>query len=197
MSGELAGGHVATEYLIAAGHRRIGFVNGEPWMEASKDRLKGHRRALATADLPFDPSLVCDGDWMSGTGFDAALSLMACARPPTAIFWANNLMTVGVLEALKSLGLLVPDDISLMSYDDQEISRHTHPPLTTVLLPNYEMGRSAVESLLNEIHQDHATHQNTGQKTRRLLFKVECPVVERQSVQRVASTMSHDEEFIR
>lgn len=188
--GELAGGHAATEYLIAAGHQRIGFVNGEPWMEASKDRLKGYRRALATADLPFDPSLVRDGDWMSGTGFDATLSLMAHARPPTAIFCANDLMAVGALEALKSLGLRVPDDISLMGYDDQEISRHTHPPLTTVLLPNYEMGRSAVESLLNEIHQGHSAHQNSGQKTRRLLLKVECPVVERQSVQHLASAIS-------
>jgi LacI family transcriptional regulator len=182
--GELSGGHAATEHLINAGHERIGFINGEPWMEAAKDRLKGYRRALATADLPYDPALVRDGDWMSGTGFDATLSLMAQPRPPTAIFCANDLMAVGALEALKTLNLRVPDDVSLMGYDDQEISRHTHPPLTTVLLPNYEMGRSAVDSLLGEIHQTHGTY-NSGSKSRRLLLKVDCPLVERQSVARI------------
>lgn len=180
--GELSGGHTATEHLIKAGHQRIAFVNGEPWMEAAKDRLKGYRRALATADIAFDAALVRDGDWMSGTGFDATLSLMAQARPPTAIFCANDLMAVGALEALKSLNLRVPEDVSLMGYDDQEISRHTHPPLTTVLLPNYEMGRCAVESLLNEIHHGPSGDGSTGNKPRRLLLKVDCPIVERQSI---------------
>jgi LacI family transcriptional regulator len=146
--GEVGGGHAATEYLIAQGHSRIGYINGEPWMEAAKDRLKGYKRALATADLPFDPALVRDGDWMSGTGFDATLALMRAPRPPTALFCANDLMALGALEALKQLGLRVPEDVSVMGYDDQEISRHTHPPLTTMVLPNYDMGRAAVEALL-------------------------------------------------
>ncbi len=180
--GELSGGHAATEHLIGAGHQRIAFINGESWMEAAKDRLKGYRRALATADIAYDAALVRDGDWMSGSGFDATLSLMAQARPPTAIFCANDLMAVGALEALKSLNLRVPDDVSLMGYDDQEISRHTHPPLSTVLLPNYEMGRCAVESLLNEIHNNQPVYAGSSHKPRRLLLKVDCPVVERQSV---------------
>ncbi len=180
--GELSGGHAATDQLIAAGHKRIGYINGEPWMEASKDRLKGYRRALATADLAFDPAMVRDGDWMASTGFDATLSLMAEAKPPTGIFCANDLMAVGAIEAVKSLGLRVPEDVSIMGYDDQEISRHTRPPLTTVLLPNYEMGRSAVESLLHEVHQTEAAYGAQGSKARRLLLKIDCPVVERQSV---------------
>lgn len=179
---ELAGGHTATDHLIAAGHKRIGYINGEPWMEAAKDRLRGYRRALATADLVFDPAMVRDGDWMSSTGFDATVSLMAEPRPPTAIFCANDLMAVGAMEALKSLNLRVPQDVSVMGYDDQEISRHTHPPLTTVLLPNYEMGRSAIESLMHEIHPSDATHGNQSSKARRLLLKVDCPLVERLSV---------------
>jgi LacI family transcriptional regulator len=180
--GELSGGHTATDYLIAAGHKRIGFINGEPWMEAAKDRLKGYRRALATADLAFDPAMVRDGDWMSSTGFEATLSLMAEARPPTAIFCANDLMAVGSIEALKNLDLQVPQDVSVMGYDDQEISRHTRPPLTTVLLPNYEMGRSAVDSLMHEMHPHDANDNAQNSKSRRLLLKVDCPLVERQSV---------------
>lgn len=173
--GEVSGGHTATEHLIAQGHTRIGFINGEPWMEAAKDRLKGYQRALATADLPYDPALVRDGDWMSGTGFDATLQLMQQPRPPTALFCANDLMALGALEALKQLGLRVPDDVSVMGYDDQEISRHTHPPLTTVVLPNYEMGRVAVETLLR-------LEAGGAEETRRWLTKIECPLVVRETV---------------
>lgn len=179
--GEVAGGHAATERLIAAGHQRIGFINGEAWMEAAQDRYKGYRRALATADLPFDATLVRDGDWMSGTGFDATLSLMAGPRPPTALFCANDLMALGALEALKQLGKRVPDEVALIGYDDQEISRHTHPPLTTMVLPNYEMGRAAVEALLALVQR-----REGEPSSRRQLLKIDCPLVERETVQRRA-----------
>jgi LacI family transcriptional regulator len=179
--GEIGGGHSATEHLIAQGHTRIGFINGEPWMEAAQDRLKGYRRALATADLPFDAALVCDGDWMSGSGFDSAMSLLKQQRPPTAIFCANDLMALGALEAVKQLGLQVPQDVSVMGYDDQEISRHTHPPLTTVVLPNYEMGRVAVETLIS------LAQTKAPQKTRFAMIKIDCPLVLRQSVARRAA----------
>jgi LacI family transcriptional regulator len=176
---EVAGGHTGTDHLIAAGHSRIGFINGEPWMEAAKDRLKGYRRALATADLPFDPDLVRDGDWMSSTGFDATLALMRLQRPPTAIFCANDLMALGALEALAQLGLRVPEDVAVLGYDDQEISRHTHPPLTTMVLPNYEMGRAAVEALLAE-----ARLPAEQRGSRRSLIKIDGPLVERETVRR-------------
>lgn len=175
--GEVAGGHTATEYLILQGHTRIAFINGEPWMEAAQDRFKGYRRALATADLPFDPALVKDGDWMSGSGFDGTLQLMQLERPPTAIFCANDLMALGALEALKQLGRRVPEDVSVMGYDDQEISRHTHPPLTTLVLPNYEMGQAAVEALMRLTQPD-----ALPARTRRTLTKIDGPLVLRESV---------------
>ena len=180
--GEVGGGHAATDHLIGAGHSRIGFINGEPWMEASKDRLKGYRRALATADLPFDPALVRDGDWMNSGGFDGTMALMALPRPPSAIFCANDLMAIGAFEALAQLGKKVPEDVSLIGYDDQEISRHTHPPLTTMVLPNYEMGRAAVEALLAESASADAGPRASGH--RRALTKIDCPLVERESVRR-------------
>ena len=180
--GEVGGGHTATEYLINAGHTRIGFINGEAWMDAAKDRSKGYRTALATADLPFDPRLVRDGDWMSGTGFEQTLSLMAEPRPPTAIFCANDLMALGALEALKQLGLKAPDDVAIMGYDDQEIARHTHPPLTTVLLPNYEMGRWAVDTLIAEAGSPEDAATQGAHRKRHI--KMECPLVVRESVGR-------------
>jgi LacI family transcriptional regulator len=175
--GEVAGGHSATDHLIGAGHKRIGFINGEPWMEAAQDRFKGYRRALATADLPFDQTLVREGDWMSGTGFECTLSLMNEKRPPTAIFCANDLMALGALEALKQLGKRIPEDVALIGYDDQEISRHTHPPLTTMLLPNYEMGRAAVEALLSLCREGAG-----AASAKRQIIKIDCPLVERDTV---------------
>ncbi len=170
---ELIGGHIATEHLIDAGHRRIAFINGEAWMDAAQDRLRGYRRALASADLSFDPALVREGDWQVSTGYECTLSLMKQARPPTAIFCANDLMAVGCIEALEHLGLQVPADVSVIGYDDQEIARQTHPPLTTLVLPNYEMGRLAAETLLAEVAEP---------QVRRRRLKVDGRVVERQTV---------------
>jgi LacI family transcriptional regulator len=174
---EVTGGHTATEYLLNAGHRRIGYVNGEPWQDASRDRLKGYRMALSTADLPYAAELVREGDWSSGSGFEQTLSLMRQPNPPTAIFCANDLMALGAIEALKQLGLRVPEDVSVLGYDDQEIARHTHPSLSTVVLPNYELGRWAVETLLQEEH-----NRAAGAPVRRRTVKLDGPLVERASV---------------
>ena len=171
--GEVAGGHAATDVLIRAGHRRIGYVNGEASMEASRHRLRGYRQALATADLPFDPDLMREGNWQPISGYEAARELMSLKRPPTAIFCANDLMAVGAYEALHELGLRIPDDVAVMGYDDREIAQHLHPPLTTVLLPHFEMGSIAAEILLDAA---------SGSAIRPRQIKVECPIVRRGSV---------------
>jgi LacI family transcriptional regulator len=171
--GEVGGGHAATDLLIDAGHRRIGYVNGEASMEASRHRFRGYRQALATADLPFDPDLVREGNWQPLSGYEAARDLMRLKRPPTAIFCANDLMAVGCYEALHELGLRIPDDVAVMGYDDREIAQHLHPPLTTVLLPHFEMGSIAAEMLLD------AASGSTGRPRQ---IKVECPIVRRGSV---------------
>ncbi|MGS0896093.1 LacI family DNA-binding transcriptional regulator [Burkholderia stagnalis] len=181
---EVAGGHTATDYLVNAGHRRIGYINGEPWQDAAKDRMKGYRAALATADIPFAPELVRNGDWSSGTGFEHALSLLSEPKPPSAIFCANDLMALGAIEAVKQLGLRVPDDVSILGYDDQESARHTHPPLSTVVLPNYELGRWAVETLLQE-----EQNRRVGIPVRRRAIKLDGPLVERGSVKAVVTEM--------
>jgi LacI family transcriptional regulator len=176
---ELAGGHAATEHLLSKGHTRVAFINGEPWMEAAKDRLKGYRRALATHDIAFDPQLVRDGDWNASSGYAATRELMRLERAPTAIFCANDLMAIGALDALHELGLTVPQQVAVIGYDDQEIAQHTRPPLSTVLLPNYEAGRSAVESLIETASRDPSPkHQSTGKGR---LIKIECPLVVRES----------------
>ena len=171
--GEVAGGHSATDVLIRAGHRRIGYVNGEASMEASRHRLRGYRQALATADLPSDPELVREGNWEPRSGYEATRALMALPHPPTAIFCANDLMAVGCYEALRELGLRIPDDVAVIGYDDREIAPHLHPPLTTVLLPHFEMGSIAAEWLIDAA---------AGSEPKPRQIKVECPIVMRKSV---------------
>jgi LacI family transcriptional regulator len=171
---EIAGGQRSTRYLIENGHRRIATITGEIWMEAAQDRLKGYRRALATADIPFDPALVVEGDWSASAGYDATRQLLALPQPPTAIFCQNDRTAIGCYEALKEAGLDIPTDMSVVGYDDEEISRHLHPRLTTSILPHRAMGQWIVEQLSEFV---------PGQG-RYPLVKLECPLVERDSVSR-------------
>ena len=176
---EVAGGFNATEYLIKNGHRRIAFINGEPWMDAAAERLKGYRQALATYDIPFDADLVRDGDWLPLKGYHAARELLSAPRLPDAILCANDLMALGAMEAASELGLIVPKDISIMGYDDQELARYTHPPLTTLVLPNYEMGCQAAQTLIDMVI--------AGKSLRAGLIKIDGPVVARGSVRNLLS----------
>lgn len=171
--GEVAGGFAATNYLTSLGHRRIGFINGEPWMDAAIDRLKGYKQALATADIAFDESLVRDGDWLPLRGYEAALDLLSMQNRPSAIFCGNDLMAIGVMEAAAEMGLSVPGELSVMGYDDQELARYTHPPLSTLVLPNYEMGQKAAELLI-----DMAVH---GKALKPMTMKIDGPLVPRSS----------------
>lgn len=170
---EIAGGQHSTRHLIQHGHRRIGTIMGEPWMEAAKDRLKGYRRALATADIPFDPQLVIEGDWSASAGYAATRKLLALKDRPTAIFCQNDRTAIGCYEALKEAGMRIPEDISVIGYDDEEISRHLHPQLTTSVLPHRAMGRWAVEQIENYVRMPGKRYPIT---------KLECPLVARLSV---------------
>ncbi|MEW9805024.1 LacI family DNA-binding transcriptional regulator [Mesorhizobium sp. ZMM04-5] len=171
--GEVLGGRTATERLIAAGHRRIALIQGEVWMEASRDRLKGYRQALSNHEIPFDPGLVRPGNWEPSAGFEQTMDLMVMKNPPTAIFCANDMMAAGCYEALKELGKRIPDDVSVIGYDDREIARFARPPLTTMLLPHFEMGTLAAEYLIDRAG---------GLNRRPVQVKVECPIIERESV---------------
>jgi LacI family transcriptional regulator len=126
---------------------------------------------LATADIGFDERLVRNGDWLPLTGYQHALDLLGSDNPPTAIFCGNDLMAVGALEAAQEMGFKVPDDLTIMGYDDQELARYTHPPLTTLVLPNYEMGQRAAEALL-----DIAVR---GKKLKPMTIKIDGPLVVR------------------
>jgi len=164
---ERRGGEVATQALIDEGHRRIAFISGEPWMEASDQRLEGYERALRANDIPINPSLIVEGNFLPSGGREATLQVMQGKNRPDAIFCANDLMAVGCYEALKEMGESIGNTIAVMGYDDQEIAQHLEPPLSTVLLPHHEMGEWCAQALLF----DAITEQ----------VRVECPVVLRKS----------------
>jgi LacI family transcriptional regulator len=147
---ERRGGEAATAALLAAGHRRIAFIAGEPWMEASEQRLEGYRRALVAAGVAVDPGLIVEGNFLPSGGRTATLQLMAGPIRPDAIFCANDLTAIGCFEALKELGERVGETIAVMGYDDQEVAQHLSPALSTVLLPHREMGHWAARVLLED-----------------------------------------------
>ena len=171
--GELLGGYVATLHLIRAGHRRIAHVHGQSWTDPARDRIRGYRRALAEHDILYDPALVRPGNWEPPTGYEHTAALMDLPDPPTAIFLSNDMMAVGAYDALRERGLRVPEDVSVVGYDDREIAQFMRPALTTVVLPHHEMGLQAAETLIDgEVRAEGRQPQ----------IKVECPLVDRDSV---------------
>lgn len=177
--GDVAGGNRATDLLIRAGHTRIAHITGEAWQEVSADRARGYREALATADIPFDPDLVREGNWQLNAGYEATLSLMRLKRPPTAIFCGNDRMAIGCYEALKQLGLRIPEDVSVVGFDDDDLASHMMPKLTTLKFPRHRMGVWAAERAFSP-------DKNFSDKHR--IVKIECELVERQSVGRLGKT---------
>ena len=145
------GAYDATHYLLTLGHRRIGFVTGNLNLPVAVQRLEGYRRALKAFDLPFDAGLVREGDFRQERGREAALELLSRSPRPTAIFASNDESAFGVLGAAESLGFSVPDELSVVGFDDLPISKHLHPKLTTVRQPIREMGNVAAKLLLEQL----------------------------------------------
>ncbi len=139
---------LATRHLIEQGHRVIGYLEGPPEHASSGDRLSGYQRALAQAQIPFDPTLVVSGNGRVEGGEQVTL-LLALSPAPTAIFCYNDMTAIGALRALKARGLRVPDDISLVGFDDIEFASYVDPPLTTIRQPKDEMGRLAMRMLID------------------------------------------------
>lgn len=146
---EVLGGETAVRELVRHGHRRIGFITNVDDIPATRGRLEGYRRALAEADIAEDPRLVVSETSDAAGGYRAALRLLQAEPRPTALFCFNDRMAMGAYRAAAELGLRIPDDLSIVGFDNQEfIADGLYPGLTTVALPHYEMGRWAMEALL-------------------------------------------------
>jgi LacI family transcriptional regulator len=142
-----AGAMQATKHLLALGHRRIGAITGSPGWYAMEERLSGFHGALAAAGILADPELIEYGDWQIEPGMDAAERLLSRDDRPTAIFAFNDNIAIGVLHAARRLGLSVPDDLSVVGFDDTAQATIVMPALTTVRQPLAELGRTGVSLL--------------------------------------------------
>lgn len=143
------GAYTATEYLIAKGHRQIGFLCGKLVWPAVEERIKGYQEALLAHHYPADPALIAYCDWETPqSAFQATLALLQAHPNLTAILGGNDLLAVEALQAIQSLGRSVPENVAVIGFDDFDFAQYVRPRLTTVRLPGYEMGRQAAQLLL-------------------------------------------------
>jgi LacI family xylobiose transport system transcriptional regulator len=143
------GGLTATRHLIELGHRRIAMVGGPSRMMCSRARVDGYRSALETAGIGVDPALVREGNFHHEAGYAAGRELLALPDRPTAVFAGNDLQALGVYEAARELGLRIPDELSVVGFDDLPLARWVGPPLTTVRQPLVEMAETATQLALD------------------------------------------------
>jgi len=150
----------AMEHLIDLGHRRIAFISPPSYLMFAEHRLAGYRRALEEHDLEFDPSLVVEGDLTQSSGFLTMKKLLDLPSPPTAVVCGNDLMALGAIAAAQERGLTVGRDIAVVGFDDIPLAEHSHPSLTTVRQPIYEIGHTICHMLIqliqgNELAERH------------------------------------------
>lgn len=150
------GGLAATRHLVELGHRRIGAITGPSRMMCSRARIDGYRAALETAGLPVDQDLVRPGDFHHETGYRQGLELLRRPDRPTAVFAGNDLQALGLYEAARELGLRIPEDLSVVGFDDLPIARWVGPPLTTVRQPLTEMAEAAAKLVLDLAREEGA-----------------------------------------
>jgi LacI family transcriptional regulator len=142
------GGRVATQHLIDLGHRHIAFITGDPDHPDATERLRGYRAALESARIKYDAALVVPGTYQEISGLLAVDSLLKNRQRFTAIFAANDQMALGATLGLQRRSLRVPEDVSIVGFDDLPTSLYAIPPLSTVHQPAYELGRLAAAAML-------------------------------------------------
>jgi LacI family transcriptional regulator len=172
---EVRGGYDATAHLLAHGHRRIGLIDNLDQSVAAPLRIEGHQQALREAGLGVDPTLTVHITGWQEAGYDGAMQLLQRPDRPSALFCLNDRAAMGAYAAAQALGLRVPDDLSIIGFDNQEvIAAHLRPTLTTMQLPHYEMGHWGAQALLS------------GEPLPMGRTLLPCPLVARHSVARPA-----------
>jgi LacI family transcriptional regulator len=144
-------GELAADHLISLHHKQIACITGPREVSPSFDRLDGYKRALSKNNLPLNEDFIIRGDFKPHGGYLAGIKLLEMQNRPTAIFACNDLMAYGVMRAAVEKGFQVPDDLSVIGFDDIYLSTYINPPLTTIKQPRIEMGEEAVFSLINRI----------------------------------------------
>jgi LacI family transcriptional regulator len=173
-----SGAYAATLHLLDHGHRRIGVIGGPINMATARDRLRGFRRALKETGVPLPDAYVETGRFDRASGLEAGLRLLRPSSRPTAIFAANDMMAMGVLLAMRELGMRCPEDVSIVGFDNLEMVDLLQPALTTVQQPVYRIGATAAELLIERI-------SGASKAPREIVLETE--LIRRGSVMRVQS----------
>lgn len=147
------GACLVMEHLIENGHRDIAFVGGLSHVEATRERLQGYKMMLGAYDLPVRPELIRLGSFKRESGYSNALELLKLSPRPTAIFAANDILALGVLQAAADMNLRVPGDLAVVGFDDIPFASYAEVSLTTVAQPKYAMGEMAAKILIEEIKE--------------------------------------------
>lgn len=145
---DVGGGVMAGEHLLGLGHRRIAFISGNPRSVASLDRIQGFRESCAAHDVAIDDSLILAGDYQEGSGYTLGQQLLTRFDPPTAIVCANDRMALGVMAAARDLGVDIPQDLSVLGFDNITASLYVRPSITTVESPGHRAGEEAMRIML-------------------------------------------------
>jgi LacI family transcriptional regulator len=145
------GAQEAVHYLLALGHRQIGFITGNMEMASASERLQGYKDGLSESGIAFDPSFVAEGEYTQVAGFEGASLLLRRHPKLTAIVASDDLVAFGAMDAIKHAGMRVGEDISVIGFDDIPMAATVYPPLTTVRQPMVEMGRAAVQMLIDQL----------------------------------------------
>lgn len=174
-SANWSGGLAATRHLIALGHRRIAVISGPTTMMCSRARVDGYRSALDEADLPIDPELVRYGDFYVHGGYHHGLALLTQEDRPTAIFAGSDFQAMGVMRAARERGLSIPGDLSIVGYDDLDVTEWIGPPLTTVRQPLREMAMTAAEMVFTLARGDRPRNERIDLATELVIRQSTAP----------------------
>ncbi len=168
----------AVRHLIQLGHERIAVLSGPLHLTSGRERYTGYLQAMSDAGLAVDPSMTRFGNYRTSSGYELANELLSMPNPPTALFVANNLMTLGALNAIHERGYIIPDDIAVIGFDDFPWSISLNPPLTTVAQPTSEIGTRAAELLLERIKDRERTPRTVVLPTQ-LMIRASCGAQQR------------------
>ncbi|NLE43654.1 MAG: LacI family transcriptional regulator [Chloroflexi bacterium] len=152
---DVTGGYIAGSYLASLGHRDIAYIAGPAGTQSSRDRLEGLKRAMQECGREVSPAWIVPGDGRPEGGERSADQILRADTRPTAILCYNDMTAIGALRTLRSAGVRIPQDISVMGYDDIRFAAYVEPPLTTISQPKYTLGQRAFLLALNLVdHQD-------------------------------------------
>lgn len=146
-------GYQATEHLIELGHKRIGFIGGEFTYVFMGERFKGYKKALDSYGIKFSKELLSLGEFVEEGGYNASKKLIEQKNRPTAIVVADDLMAFGAMRAIKAQGLSIPDDISIIGFNDTPLASYVDPPLSSMQIFVYDLGYNASETLINQLEE--------------------------------------------